>query len=137
MNYQDIIEFVTANPACSLATSENGKPYNRGFLTNIIDNKIYFTSSTFKNVGRQLQNNPNIQLCYFSQDFTKMLRISGTVDFIDSLETKQYLIDNRDYLKGFKADDETFLLFTLKDAEATLWTLADNMKEKDLTIVKF
>ena len=137
MNYNEIIEFVTQNPICTLATVENNQPHVRGFLTNIIDHKIYFTTSTQKRVGRELLQNQKVELCYLNADSSVMLRITAKVVFEKSLEMKQKLIDEKPYLKGFSADDETFLLFTLENAKAWFWGLADNMQEEGLEVFEF
>ena len=41
---------------------------------------------------------------------------------------KQYLIDNREYLKNFDVNEPSFILFTLSNSQATFWILADNLK---------
>ncbi len=137
MNHNEIIEFVTQNPVCTLATVENDQPHVRGFLTNVIDHKIYFTTSTHKRVGRELLQNQKVELCYLNADSSVMLRITAKVVFEKSLEMKQKLIDEKPYLKEFSADDETFLLFTLENAKARFWKLADNMKEEGLEVLTF
>lgn len=84
MSYQDVLAFVQENPACFIATIDGDQPRVRGFLTVLFnDGKIYFTTGTMKNVYRQLSANPNVELCYCSQDFGKMLRISGKIEIID------------------------------------------------------
>ena len=137
MNHNEIIEFVTQNPVCTIATLDNDQPHVRGFLTNIIDHKIYFTTSTHKRVGRELVLNQKVELCYLNADSSVMLRITAKIAFEKSLEMKQKLIDEKPYLKGFRADDETFLLFTLESAKARFWGLADNMKEEGLEVLAF
>lgn len=137
MNYQDILEFVTKNPICTLATAQENQPHIRGFLTNIIDGNIYFTTSANKNVGQQIIQNKKCELCYLASDFSKMLRITTTIEILDDKNIKQYLIDNRDYLKGFSVEDETFLLLALGNSKATFWTITDNMKEGELEIIEF
>ena len=137
MTYEEIITFVTQNPVCTLATVENDEPHVRGFLTNIIDHKIYFTTSTHKRVGRELLQNQKVELCYLNTDSSVMLRITAKVAFEKSLEMKQKLIDEKPYLKGFSAADETFLLFTLENAKARFWGLADNMQEEGLEVFEF
>ncbi len=137
MNYQDILAFVTQNPVCTLSTCQEGQPHARGFLTNIIEGKIYFTTSASKAVGEQIAINPKAELCYFNSDFSTMLRITTTLKISSDKKIKQYLIDNREYLKGFSADDSAFYLLTLSDSSATFWTLADNMKESQLEKIPF
>jgi uncharacterized pyridoxamine 5'-phosphate oxidase family protein len=137
MTYNDMIEFVTQNPVCTFATTDNKQPHNRAFLTNIINNKIYFTSSTHKKVGKELVQNPHVALCYLNSDASVMLRITAKVEFEKSLEMKQKMIDEKPYLKSFRADDETFLLFTLSEAKAWFWSLEDNMREEGLEVFEF
>ncbi len=140
MNYKDIVAFAEANPVCTLATCDNeqaGQPHVRAFLTNIIDDKIYFTTSLEKKVGRQILHNQHSELCYLAGDFSKMLRITTKLKIVDDKEIKQYLIDNREYLKHFSVDDPNFLLLTLSDSRATFWSLEDNLKENTLEVLSF
>jgi pyridoxamine 5'-phosphate oxidase len=133
----EILAFITQNPVCTLASAEGDQPHARGFLSNIIDGKLYFTSSTDKAVGRQLRANPKIELCYLSQDFSKMLRIRARMKEADDRAVKQRLIDTRDYLAHFSADDPAFMLLTPVNGEAWFWTLADNLNEDAIESVPF
>lgn len=126
---EKMMAFIAANPVCTLATCDSGQPRVRGFLTNMIDETIYFTTSAHKNVGRQLQADARIELCYLSGDFATMLRVEAVAHVVDDRKIKQHLIDTRDYLAHFSADDPEFLLFTPAEAKAHFWTLADNLNE--------
>ena len=125
------------NPVCTIGTSQDNQPHVRGFLTNIIDDKFYFTTSSHKNVGSQILKNQKSELCYLSNDYSKMLRITTTLNILDDKVMKQHFIDTKEYLKGFNADDESFILFTLSDSQATFWSLSDNMQERDLEKILF
>jgi hypothetical protein len=46
------------------------------------------------------------------------------------------VIDERDYLKNFKADDPQFILLRLSHGKARFWTMANNMKENDLEVIE-
>jgi len=137
MSYDDILKFVTQNPVCTLATCAKNQPHNRAFLTNIINDKIYFTTSSHKNVGKEILENRTIELCYLASDFSKMLRIEAKVLIDTDIKLKQKMIDEKEYLKDFKANDETFILFTLEEAKAKFWMLSDNMNEDKLEIIIF
>jgi len=130
--HPDILAFITQNPVCTLATAEGNQPHVRGFLSNIIGGKLYFTSSTAKAVGRQLRANAKVELCCLSQDFSKMLRIRAVMKEADDRGIKQRLIATRDYLAHFIADDPSFMLLTPVNGEAWFWTLADNLNEAAL-----
>jgi uncharacterized pyridoxamine 5'-phosphate oxidase family protein len=127
---QKIMEFIAANPVCTLASSDGDQPRVRAFLTNIIDGELYFTTSTAKSVGEQLRHNAKIELCYHNADFSKMLRITAVAQPLDDRKIKQHLIDTRDYLSRFKAGDPEFVLFRPADAVGHFWTLSDNLNEK-------
>ncbi len=137
MSYHDIITFVEQNPVCTIATAEQDQPHVRGFLTNIIEDKIYFTTSLDKRVGKQITQNQKSELCYLAPDFSTMLRITTTLEILDDKKIKQHLIDNREYLKHFDVNDPSFILFTLSNSQATFWKLADNLKEDGLKKILF
>ncbi len=137
MNYHDIIAFIKQNPVCTIATSQQDQPHVRAFLTNIIEDKIYFTTSLDKQVGKQIKQNQKSELCYLSADFSTMLRITTTLEILDDTKIKQHLIDNREYLKHFNINDPSFILFTLSNSQATLWKLTDNLKEDGLERILF
>lgn len=137
MDYKNVLDFVTQNPICTIATSKNNEPHVRAFLTNIVDGKFYFTTSAFKNVGQEILQNQKSELCYLAPDFSKMLRVNTTLNILDDIEMKQHFIDTRDYLKGFSADDENFILFTLSNSKATFWSLENNLREDELERIEF
>jgi len=78
MTYDDVISFVQQSPACTVATMDGDQPRVRWFLSVFFDtdDRIYFTTSTQKQVGRQIALNPRAELCYISPDFSRMLRIT-------------------------------------------------------------
>jgi len=137
MNLNSIMEFISQNPVCTIATVDKEQPHVRAFLTNIIDNKIYFTTSLDKQVGQQIIQNQKSELCYLSSDFSVMLRITTTLDILDDKVLKQHLIDTKPYLKHFRVDDPTFILFSLFKSKARFWKLEDNLKEEGLEIFNF
>ncbi|MBI5341993.1 MAG: hypothetical protein HZB63_01465 [Deltaproteobacteria bacterium] len=50
---------------------------------------------------------------------------------------KKDLFDERDYLKGFSADDPAFILLRLPHGKARFWTLADNLGEDGVKAIDF
>jgi uncharacterized pyridoxamine 5'-phosphate oxidase family protein len=137
MTKKDVFNFIRENPACTIATVDGDQPRVRGFLAVVFDGEeaIYFTTSTMKRVHEQLRRNPKVEMCYLTPDYSRMLRIAGIIEEVDDREKKQFLIDTRDYLKGFSADAPEFRLLRVKDGTARFWSLSDNLKEKDLPVV--
>lgn len=138
MNYKDVLKFVGDNPVCSVATMDGDQPRVRVFLTVLFeDGKIYFTTGAMKSVYRQIARNRKVELCYCSGDFGRMLRITGEFEIVDDRARKQKLIDERDYLKGFSADDSAFILLRLPHGKARFWTIADNLGEDGVEAIDF
>ncbi|GAM08492.1 pyridoxamine 5'-phosphate oxidase [Geobacter sp. OR-1] len=138
MEYGNVLEFVTANPVFNIATSDQGCPRVRAFLTVLFDDGlIHFTTSTKKAVGRQLAADPRVELCYCAPDFSKMLRIEAEVEELDDRSKKARLVAERDYLQGVDPDDPTFKLMRITHGTARFWTLADNMREAEIPAIKF
>lgn len=140
MSYQDVLAFVQENPACFIATIDGDQPRVRGFLTVLFnDGKLYFTTGPMKSVYRQLTANPNVELCYCSQDFRTMLRIAGKIEFIEDREKKQQLPNERDYLKCFNGnvDDPRVILLRLSHGKARFWTIQQNMRESEIPVIEF
>jgi pyridoxamine 5'-phosphate oxidase len=140
MSYQEVLTFVQENPACFIATIDGDQPRVRGFLAVLFnDKKIYFTTGTMKSVYRQLSENPNVELCFCSKDFQKMLRIAGKIEIIDDRGKKQQLLNERDYLKSFggKVDDPRFILLRLPHGKARFWTIRQNMRESEIPVIEF
>jgi uncharacterized pyridoxamine 5'-phosphate oxidase family protein len=138
MSLHDVVSFVKENPVCTLATVDEMQPRVRAFLTVLFDDdKIYFTTASTKDVYKQIRKNPKIELCYLSDNCSKMLRITGEIEIIDDRAKKQRLIEERDYLKGFTADDPTFILLRLSHGSARFWTIENNLKEDELEVIEF
>ena len=137
-SYADVIDFIKKNPVCTLATLDGDQPRVRGFFTIFFDDEvIYFTTGAPKEVYKQLKKNPRVELCYLTPGFGIMLRIAGTVEFVDDREKKQRLIEEKSYLKDFTADSPEFILLRLSHGTARFWTITDNMREKDATAIEF
>ncbi len=141
MTYDDVARFISENPVCSVATMDGDQPRVRKFLTILYKDEpgLWFTTGTMKSVGRQLEKNPKVELCYISQDFATMLRVTGEVEFVDDLEKKKKLHEERDYLQAAVDDpsDPTFKLLRIANGRAKFWTLADNMNEDNLEVIEF
>jgi len=134
MSRDDVLDFVRAHPVCTIATMDGEQPRARGFLTVLFDDgRLYFTTGATKGVFKQLCRNPKVELCYFTPDFRRMLRITGEMEEVDDRPKKEKLIAERDYLKpirdGKGADDPVFKLLRLSKGRARFWSIEHNMRE--------
>jgi uncharacterized pyridoxamine 5'-phosphate oxidase family protein len=125
-------EFLKANQVFHLATVDGAKARVRpfGFVMKK-NNALYFCTNKTKDVYKQMVKNPDVEMSAMSAD-GKWLRLCGKAAFDESREAKAQAFTEsamllQIYPKG--ADEEIFVTFYLKDAEATLYSFADAPKK--------
>jgi uncharacterized pyridoxamine 5'-phosphate oxidase family protein len=125
-------EFLKANQVFHLATVDGAKARVRpfGFVMKK-NNALYFCTNKTKDVYKQMVKNPDVEMSAMGPDGT-WLRLCGKAVFDESRETKAQAFTEsamllQIYPKG--ADDEIFVTFYLKDAEATLYSFAEAPKK--------
>ena len=119
----EVIEFLTANPVVCLATvDENNKPRVRPFQFMFEhQNRLYFCTNNTKDVFRQLQANPCVELAVSTKEGA-WLRISGNVVFTDDLKAKSYILDHNNLVKSIYKDvyNPTFEVFYIEHVNAVI-----------------
>lgn len=143
MNFQDLVKFANENRVCYVATSEGDQPRVRALQMWFADEKgFYFQTESVKSIYQQLKENNKIEICFYAPkpDLGPMMRVSGRVKFIDDLSLKRRVLEERPFLKsiGIKGpEDPLLVIFHVYTGEAYFWTIANNMKEKEIERVKF
>jgi pyridoxamine 5'-phosphate oxidase len=141
MTQQEILEFINKNQACTLATCEGNKPHVRGMLIYRADEKgILFHTGITKDVCKQLQANPNVELCFGNnnpQNFIQ-IRVSGIASMEKDIKLKEEIISNRPFLKPIvaKYGQEAIAVFRVRNLAATVWTMAANLAPKEYIEIK-
>ncbi len=137
MNKQEIFEFMNQNPACYFATTDGNKPYVRGMLMYKADeNGILFNTGANKDLFKQLQKNPNVELCFVNNkalpEFIQ-IRVSGVVVFENDMKVKEQIINDRPFLKPIveKIGYDAIVVIRVKNLVATPWTMATNLEPKE------
>jgi pyridoxamine 5'-phosphate oxidase len=132
---EEVIELVNANPMFHLATVENGKPHVRGMLLFKADERgVIFHTGTFKDLHRQLQTDPSVEMCFFSQKTGEQIRISGELilDKDSALLDEIYNHPSRSFLRAWGAGIEDKLaVYRLPAWKATIWTMDTNFEPKE------
>jgi len=112
----DVIKFLSENPQQYLATlGLDGEAKVRPILYYFEeDGKPYFCTSNQKPMYKELEANPNFEMTTATPEYA-WIRISGKVEFVDSLELKQKVIDANELVKALyeTADNPTFEVFTI------------------------
>ena len=134
MNRNEMLQFMNANPVCCLATVENGQPRVRGMLMYRADEQgILFHTASFKDLYRQVQENPLVEVCFISPDGSVQVRVSGRIESGDDMDLKNEIVQARDFLKPLVYPDGFDKLKLLRDRDcmATLWTYDLNFTPKE------
>lgn len=116
---KEVYEFIKQCGTYYLATIEGDQARVRPFGTiDIFEDKLYIQTGKIKEVSKQIQKNPKVELCAF--DGEAWLRVAGTLVRDDRIEPKKHMLDEYPELKSMYSpeDDNTEVLY-FKDAEAT------------------
>jgi pyridoxamine 5'-phosphate oxidase len=141
MDFKEYANFANENKTCYLATVEGDQPRVRCLGMWFADaTGFYFQAQSVKAMCKQLQKNPKLEVYFSTKDFSKTMRVSGKVRFIDDLELKAKCIKERPFVKNFgitEPSNPLLAVFQIYEGEAYFWTMADSMKEDQIPRVKF
>lgn len=115
---EEVLKFLKECGVYYLATIEDGKPRVRPFGTaEIFENHLYIQTGNKKDVFKQIQKNPNVEICAFKDG--KWLRLRGILKQDDRYEARKDMLDKNPYLRGMydENDGNTEVLY-FESAEA-------------------
>lgn len=129
---KEVYDFLKKCGTYYLATVEGDQPRVRPFGTvDIFEDKLYIQTGKVKNVSKQMQANPKVEICAFIGG--EWLRVEAMVVRDDRPEAIQHMLDQYPQLQGmYKADDGNTEVLYLKDAAATFYSFT-----APPTVVKF
>lgn len=123
-----VVEFLTKNPVQYLATvGRDGKAKCRPFMFSFEkDGKLWFNTGNQKDVYKDMQNNPNIEICISSPEYA-WLRVHGKAVFVDNREIKEAALENPIVKGNYQtADNPTFEVFYLEDPHGVIADFSGN-----------
>lgn len=125
---EEVFEFLKQCGTFYLATEEGDKPRVRPFgVVNIFEGKLYIQTGKSKNVSKQMQINPNIEICGMLDG--KWIRIEGKVIRDDRGEAKASMLDANPILKNmYSADDDNTEVLYFENAKATFCSFTEEPK---------
>ena len=117
---QEVLEFLKTCGTYYLATVDDGKARVRPFGTiNIFEDKLYIQTGKSKNVAKQIESNPNVEICAFKDG--KWIRVSGNLVLDDRREAKKDMLDKNPTLRGmYNEDDDNTAVLYFEHATATI-----------------
>lgn len=125
---QRVVNFLQANPVQYLATvGRDGKAKCRPFMFSFEKNgKLWFNTGNQKDVYKDMQENPNIEICISSPEY-QWLRISGKAVFVDDRKIKAAALENPIVKGNYETpDNPVFEVFYLENAHAVLADFSGN-----------
>ena len=125
---KEVQEFLKECGVYYLATIEGNQPRVRPFGTaEIFDNHLYIQTGKKKDVYKQIEINPNVEICAFKDG--KWIRVSGKLVLDDRIEAKKDMLDKNPSLRGMydENDDNTAVLY-FESARAVISSFTETPK---------
>jgi len=122
---EEVFEFLKKCGTFYIATEDAGKPRVRPFgVVNIFEGKLYIQTGKVKNVSKQMQINPNVEICGFMDG--RWVRLEGKVVRDDRREAKASMLDANPVLKNmYSADDDNTEVLYFENAKATFYSFTE------------
>ncbi len=139
MTKQEILEMIGKNPAFHIATIDDNKPRVRGvYLYSADESGIVFHSGKFKALHKQIEKNPQVEMCFNDFEINLQVRVNGKLDIVEDDDFKMQITEHpsRQFLQPWLKQNgrdkflEDFSVYRLKNGEATWWTLETNFEPK-------
>jgi len=129
---KEVFDFIKKCNVYYLATVEDGQPRVRPFGTiNIFEDKLYIQTGKSKEVSKQIQKNPKVELSCF--DGQQWLRLSGELVRDDRVEPKESMLENYPSLKArYSATDDNTEVLYFKNAKAVFSSFTAEPKTIEL-----
>lgn len=134
MTKEEVFEFIRKNPVFGLATADDNKPHVRMMMLYRADeNGIIFNTGENKDVNRQLSANPQVEMCFYSAEEQRQVRIEGTVEVLEDLELKKQVVKDYPFLKEWvdREGYEVLIIYCLEKGRVTAWTMETNFEPKE------
>ena len=125
---QEVYDFLKAARTYYLATVEGDQARVRPFGTvHIFDGKLYIQTGKVKDVSKQMQANPKVEICAFKDG--KWLRIAAEAVEDPRVEAKASMLDAYPHLKDrYDPNDANTEVFYLNNAVATFSSFTEAPK---------
>ena len=132
-NLEKVNYFLTEAKLFYITTVDGNKPKSRpiGFKM-IEDNKLYFGIGTFKDVYKQLQNNPNIEIVATKEDGT-WIRYDGIAKFVEDMALEDKCLDLLGPVgKMYRDNNWKMGMFYIENGHVEIKAVINTVEEFDL-----
>lgn len=124
----EVYDFLKKSGTFYIATIDGDKPRVRPFgAINIFEDRLYIQTGKSKNVSKQMQINPNVEICSFFEG--KWIRIEGKVVRDDRRDAKVSMLEENPELNNmYSADDDNTEVLYFENAKATIYSFTEEPK---------
>ena len=125
---EEVYRFLKECGTFYLATEDGDQPRVRPFgVVNIFENKLYIQTGKIKNVSKQMQKNPKIEICGMKDG--KWIRVTGEVVRDDRREAKVSMLEANPVLKSmYSADDDNTEVLYFNGGKAVISSFTEEPK---------
>ena len=125
---EEVFELLKKIGTYYLATLDGDKPRVRPFGTvDLYNGKLYIQTGKKKDVSKQIEKNPNVELCAFQDGI--WVRVAGKLVNDDSREAKKHMLNNYPNLRGmYNEDDDNTQVLYFEDGVATIYSFTSQPK---------
>ena len=125
---EEVFELLKKIGTYYLATVDGDKPRVRPFGTvDLYNGKLYIQTGKKKDVSKQIEKNPNVELCAFQDGV--WVRVAGKLVNDDSRDAKKHMLDNYPNLRGmYNEDDDNTQVLYFEDGVATIYSFTSQPK---------
>jgi uncharacterized pyridoxamine 5'-phosphate oxidase family protein len=128
---QEILEFLNANRSSHLATVEEGAPRVRAIgIIKADEDGILFQTWRSKDVGKQLEQNPDVEFCFNNYEERLQVRVRGKVEPVKDTAMKEKILEQRPQFQKLVDEGQELVLYRLKNGLAHVWTFDKNFEPK-------
>ena len=122
---EEVYEFLKQCGTFYLATVEGDQPRVRPFgVVNIFEGKLYIQTGKVKNVSKQMQINPKVEIVGMLAG--RWMRLEGKVVRDDRREAKKSMLDSNPMLRGlYSEDDDNTEVLYFENAKATFCSFTE------------
>ena len=126
---QEVYKFLKEAGVYYLATVDGDKPKVRPFGTaEIFENHLYIQTSKKKDVFKQIEANPYVELCAFNNG--TWIRVSGKLVLDDRIEAKKDMLDKNPQLRSmYDENDENTAVLYFESGKAVISSFTSAPKE--------
>ena len=126
---KEVQEFLKKCGVYYLATIDGDKPRVRPFGTaEIFENHLYIQTGKNKDVFKQIEKNPNVELSGFVDG--KWIRVEGKLVLDDRVEAKKDMLDKNPDLRGmYNENDSNTAVLYFESGKAVISSFTEAPRE--------